>query len=469
MNFENKNIIDKIIDKIIVEEFFEVSVENKDFDEKIEIIKNELQKKYNIEFNFDINECPTFFIKKIINNKNFQHKLFGEVMTPIDELVIPMINTLPDNVWRNPNLKWLDSCAGIGNFQFIIIKKLMEGLSYWEPDEEKRYTHIVQNMLYIGELQAKNAFINMILFDLNKNFKINIYNDNFLDKKFEKNMINKWGVDRFDIIIGNPPFNSNSVGAYGKRDLWDKFVLKSIEILNKDGFLVFVHPPKWRMPESKIFKVFQKNNLIYLEIHSKKDGEKVFGAVTRYDFYCLQKTCYNGITKVVDELGNCVDIDITKWDWLPNYEFKNIGNIISKDKKNVCQIIYDRSKYGNEKKWMSKEKNQEYHLPCVYGMYRDGTFSVLYSSKDEGHFGESKLILGIGEILYPLIDYNGEYGLTNNVFAIKCNNLEELKKIKTAIESEKFKKIIKATKWNNFQTNYKMFKYFKVDFWKNFI
>lgn len=477
MNFKNEILINEVIDKMLIEESFNVFLEDKSVNQKIEIIKNQLHTKYNnIKFESEKNENIDKFlnssilsIKKIINNKEFQHKLFGEVMSPIDEVVIPMINTLPEWVWSNPNLKWLDSCAGIGNFQFVIIKKLMDGLSVWEPDEEKRYAHIVENMIYIGELQAKNAFINMVLFNVNGDLKINIYNNDFLDKKFDENMKNEWNVDGFDIIIGNPPFNSTSSGAYGKRDLWDKFVLKSIDLLNKNGFLVFVHPPKWRMPEHKLFNVFKNNNLIYLEIHSKLDGEKVFKATTRYDFYCLQKSNYNGSTKIIDELGFCLDIDITKWDWLPNYEFKNIGDIISKDTDSNCEIIYDRSMYGNEKEWMSKERDEKYNLPCVYGMYKDMTCSYLYSSSDKGHFGESKLILGIGEKLYPLIDYEGQYGLTNNAFAIKCNVIEDLGEMKKAIESEKFKKIIKATKWNNFQTSQKMFKSFKKDFWKNFI
>lgn len=472
MNYE-KNI-NEIIHKVSLEEGFNVCLDNKEIDEKIFIIKNELSKKYNIlnfdkENSFDINlDYKISTIKELTNNKNFQNKSFGEVMSPLDSLITPMMNTLPKEVWSNPNLKWLDSCAGIGNFQSIIISRLMDGLVNWEPDQEKRYNHIIGNMIYLGELQAKNSFINFILFSRNESI-VNMYNDDFLDKKFEKHMHDEWGVDGFDIIIGNPPFNSASVGAFGKRDLWDKFVIKSIDLLNKNGFLVLVHPPKWRMPEHKLFDIFKKNNLIYLEIHSKFDGDKIFKATTRYDFYCLQKCSYNGKTKVVDELGVCSYIDITKWDWLPNYEFESISSIITKEFNNNCEIIYDRSKYGNEKEWMSKKKDENHMLPCVYGMYKDRTCSYLYSSEDKGHFGQSKLILGIGEVLYPLIDYKGEFGLTNNTFAIVSDDLIVLENMKQAIESEGFKKIIKATKWNNFQTSQKMFKSFKKDFWKNFI
>ena len=44
-------------------------------------------------------------------------KEFGEVMTPIS-LVEEMLDTLPYEVWTNPNLKWLDPCNGVGNVLF---------------------------------------------------------------------------------------------------------------------------------------------------------------------------------------------------------------------------------------------------------------------------------------------------------------------------------------------------------------
>lgn len=42
-------------------------------------------------------------------------------------------------------------------------------------------------------------------------------------------------------------------------------------------------------------------------------------------------------------------------------------------------------------------------------------------------------------------------------------------KIKSALESDKFNEFLKACRWSNFQIDYKMFKYFRKDFWKEFI
>ena len=95
----------------------------------------------------------------------------------------------------------------------------------------------------------------------------------------------------------------------------------------------------------------------------------------------------------------------------------------------------------------------------------------LYSkenNKNTNHF-IPKVILSFGRHQYPYNDYKGEYGMSCIIFGIPIDNKEEGDKIVSAINTDKFKEIIKYTKWNTFQTDWRMFKYFKKDFWKYFI
>jgi hypothetical protein len=407
-------------------------------------------------------------LREFVKVGEVEKKKYGEVMTPL-ELVKDMLATLPKDVWSNPNLKWLDPANGTGPFPIMVIYKLMEGLKDWEPNEEKRYKHIIENMIYTCELQDRNVFLWLCAVDLEDKYVTNTYWGSFLEEGFDKHMKEVWNVEKFDIIMGNPPYNTGTKGGNGNRDLWDKFLFKSFDILVENGSMSMVHPSKWRSPENKIFDLFKENNLTFLEIHNDIDGKKVFGATTRYDFYHLQKSKYNGYTKVIDELGDEYNINILDWGWLPNYMFDEINKIINNNLEDNLDVVYSRSKYGNDKKWMSSEKTSEYKYSCVYGMYKDYTCSYKYSSIDKGHFGDSKVILGIGRYLYPKIDMEGKYGTMNNAFYIKTQTLEEAENIKKAIETDKFKEIIKATKWSNFQTSYKMFNSFKKYFWKEFI
>jgi site-specific DNA-methyltransferase (adenine-specific) len=59
-----------------------------------------------------------------------------------------MLDLIPKEVWVNPNLKWLDPCAKSGVFLREIAKRLLETLKVEIPDETTRREHIFKHMLY---------------------------------------------------------------------------------------------------------------------------------------------------------------------------------------------------------------------------------------------------------------------------------------------------------------------------------
>lgn len=78
-----------------------------------------------------------------------------EVFTP-PFLIDEMLDKLPKTVWKDPTKTWLDPCAGLGNFSVLILKRLMKGLKSWQPDEELRKKHILENMLYHVEMNPES-------------------------------------------------------------------------------------------------------------------------------------------------------------------------------------------------------------------------------------------------------------------------------------------------------------------------
>ncbi len=71
-----------------------------------------------------------------------------EVPTP-PKLANAMLDLLPEEVWRDPDLRWLDPCSKSGVFLREIVNRLLfDGLVDWEPDFEKRREHIFRNMIF---------------------------------------------------------------------------------------------------------------------------------------------------------------------------------------------------------------------------------------------------------------------------------------------------------------------------------
>jgi type I restriction-modification system DNA methylase subunit len=116
----------------------------------------------------------------------------GEVFTP-EHLIKEMLYSLPKETWSNPNLTFLDPCAGKGNFTVIIIQGLMNGLKDIFPNKLERYRHIIENQIFICEYQRESAETINKIFNIGDRFELNLYigdtlkmpND-FFDLKFDE-------------------------------------------------------------------------------------------------------------------------------------------------------------------------------------------------------------------------------------------------------------------------------------------
>lgn len=74
-----------------------------------------------------------------------------EVFTPRKTCDM-ILDSLPEEVWHNPNYKWLNPATKNGIFEREIAIRLDDGLKDIIPDTEQRRKHILQNMIYsIGQ------------------------------------------------------------------------------------------------------------------------------------------------------------------------------------------------------------------------------------------------------------------------------------------------------------------------------
>ena len=74
-----------------------------------------------------------------------------------------------------------------------------------------------------------------------------------------------------------------------------------------------------------------------------------------------------------------------------------------------------------------------------------------------------KVILNFNEKLYPYLDYAGEYGMGQFSFGLPVGSVEEGEAMIRALTSPEFTAVIRATKWGAYQTDRRMFEYFRDD------
>ena len=155
----------------------------------------------------NINELSKLIDKYLIPQE-LEKKNNAEVSTPYS-LRKDMLDKMPPEFWTKENTVF-EPCSGKGGFVIDIIDRFMNGLKDKYPEEKKRYKVIVEKLLYFSDINNTNIFICKLLIDPKNKYKLNYNEGNTL----ELNIKEKWGLDGFDAVIGNPPFNSS--GNTGK-------------------------------------------------------------------------------------------------------------------------------------------------------------------------------------------------------------------------------------------------------------
>lgn len=226
----------------------------------------------------------------------------GEVFTPMS-LIFEMLDNLDkhyikengQSIYTEKYIKWFDPASGMGNFPVAVYLKLMEGLKPQIPNDEERKKHIIENMLYMSELNKKNVFICHQIFNVNSQFKMNLYEGDTLGL----NVVSEWGVElnSFDVILGNPPYNKGGIRSHTGKQLgdknetiWTKFIEKSFEWLKPDGFLAFINPLSWLKKSHSLHNDLLKKHIVWLKLWDNSQSKGMINADIPISLFVLQNT-----------------------------------------------------------------------------------------------------------------------------------------------------------------------------------
>ena len=212
---------------------------------------------------------------------------YGEVQTD-RTLVSEMFDLMPREKFEDPSLRWLDPACGRGVFMSVLSKRLFVSLASHFPDEVVRRKHINENMLYMVEINGEHIPHLESLFP-----GATITHGDFLS--YPREMI-------FDIIIGNPPFNSQGLKkvptnkiADKKKDgwtIWPDFVRHAISLLREGGLLSLITPSIWMKPDkAKIYSLLTQYKLDKIRCFTNTETNRLFhgNAQTPTCLFLLQK------------------------------------------------------------------------------------------------------------------------------------------------------------------------------------
>jgi hypothetical protein len=381
-------------------------------------------------------------IEQYLSVREEEKNKHGEVFTPI-QLIQEMLGSLPKSVWSNPELKWLDPANGIGNFPMVVYQKLMEGLKKWEPNDNKRRNHIIQNMLYMIEINPKNVKISKKIFGSNANICCANF-ETHPDKCFQK-----FGIDKFDIIIGNPPFqdeikekDTSAPRKGGKNKLYERITIQCLSLLNANGYLLFVTPDNIMTGNTnKAYEEIIKYNTLYINFNNIQK---------RYFPTIGQSMCYFLVQ--VGEKKHNIETTIT------NNKNQDI-RVIIKD-RNINPVRgWDSDTEKIFSNYITTEKNDSvYYRGTTESDYKGGEYTVIYLPNRDNIYlktNNNKLAPGLGIkkiVLFEtvpasngIVDYKGEYGVGPHTLYIPFQSNAEGKILERFFKSQIYRKLVDSS------------------------
>lgn len=200
-----------------------------------------------------------------------------------------LLDTLPSEVWSDPSLKWLNPASKSGSILREVSKRLMVGLEDWEPDLNKRASHILKNMIFAasttqihGEMSRRSVYVSRdasgehsivnfenaagnILFvpgehdyrvnrdgrasgpckicsappKLERGAKRENYAYSFIHDSYPTGEMKDM---QFDVIVGNPPYQTGD-GSTSESPLYHLFIEAAIALNPK--YLAMIVPSRW--------------------------------------------------------------------------------------------------------------------------------------------------------------------------------------------------------------------------------
>ena len=253
---------------------------------------------------YNKNELSKSIDKYLVPHIN-EKKQNAEVSTP-STLRTEMIDKIPSDFWKTPK-KVFEPCSGKGGFLIDIVDKFMNGLKEVIEDDEERYKIIVEECLYYSDINKQNIFIANLLLDPYNKYKLNSNEGDTL----KLNIKEKWMIEGFDLVIGNPPYNEELKESGGKPlyNVFIDFLLPDTKLLS------FIIPSRWFSGGKGLDKfrerMLKRKDIVYIKHF--KDSKKIFGSIVDIEggvnYFLIDKS-YNGLCNYNDELLNLDEYDI---------------------------------------------------------------------------------------------------------------------------------------------------------------
>ena len=345
----------------------------------------------------------------------------GDVVVP-RELAQEIIDLLPVNWSSKP--KVLDPACGRGEFIGLIKEKL---LSAGVPETE------IKNCIFYADRTPINTLTANKVVDLSNGFCYNNIEE-------LKDIYGEKGLNmKFDIIIGNPPFDEYDVGG-GQNKIYNQISKLSLSLLANDGKLSFITPASV-LKKSKRFSLVGQEGLKLVDFSTNKKFLKVGVNIISW---LIDKSYQGNEVEVIAEDGtksiqkrHRVIYDYTKSD----EGFTKIYQGLKLVTNEIHKRMFKQNNFGPA---LSKNPTQK-HKYILYKKNKQDKEAVFYSKRVPYFLGKNKFTVGMTKVLNDDAVTIDKDDFDPGYMTTEINSQQEIDNIKSFIFSDYFKE--HAEKW----------------------
>lgn len=369
-----------------------------------------------------------------------------EVFTP-PKLANTMLDTLPQELFANPEARFLDPACKSGVFLREIAKRLIIGLEPHITDPKERLEHILRHQLYglaLTELTAllsrrtlycaKNADskLSLVRFDTPQG---NIFYNKELTHTFEKGKCiycraSESGYARsekleshayafihpnptykelesmhFDVIIGNPPYQLDDGGAGASASpIYDKFIEQAKKF--KPKHLVMIIPARWYSGGKYLddFRTTMLHDTHIRELHDFSNASDCFDNVEIKGGVCYfhWDSEYRGECEVYNHKGDSITSKIKR----PlleqgcdtfirrNESIPILHKVLAKKEPSIAETISSRRPFGMDTSFSDyvEEKDSIHPYKC-YLNGGSGYIESTHITRNHEWIGKHKVLI----------------------------------------------------------------------------
>ena len=320
------------------------------------------------------------------------------------KLANAMLDVLPAEVWSDPKLKWVDPATKSGVFLREAAKRLMVGLESWEPDGHRRREHILKDMLFgtsttliNGEISRRSLYqskdasgtdvkddgLRSIIVEMNSRDGNVPYvaTEHTIDPKthacticrapealirenrehFAYSFIHRTYPTKelfdmkFDVIVGNPPYQIGVDGSNRDRPIYQYFVDRAIAL--DPRYILMITPSRWfagglglnEYREQRLNDRRMRALVDYPKVYDAFPNVKIRGGVSyflwdrEHDGPCQVQTMWDG-----HPLGGPVERYLNEWDVVVrrNEAVSIVRKVKAKGEATMDQTVSSRLPFG---------------------------------------------------------------------------------------------------------------------------